>query len=64
MIQALKDSDFSQLAAGGFYIILNEFVDVMSVEMHADVKIMYRQRFFHMTMPKIIDGFLQAQNGK
>ncbi|CAH1783557.1 unnamed protein product [Owenia fusiformis] len=44
-------------SAEGFYVILNEYDDIMLPTMHADVKILYRQRFFQQTLPILMEGF-------
>ncbi|XP_064631071.1 MMS19 nucleotide excision repair protein homolog [Lineus longissimus] len=54
---SLEDEVLGNAAAAGFYVVLNEFPDVMNQTLHAQVKMMYRQRFFMETLPKLVEGF-------
>ncbi|XP_070539635.1 MMS19 nucleotide excision repair protein homolog isoform X2 [Ptychodera flava] len=60
LITMFEDTQLGQIAADGFYIILSESIDVLNKETHADIKLMYRQRFFMQTLPRIVQGFDKA----
>ena len=58
------NSDIAQTAADGFQILLNEYEDIMTPAMNADVKIMYRQRFFTFTLNHVVTGYQEADMEK
>ncbi len=45
------------MAADGFRMILEDTEDALSAELHADIKLMYRQRFFIQTKARIVSGY-------
>jgi len=57
----LVDKNIGRVAADGFYIIMADYEEVMSVKMHVNYRIMYRQRLFMETAPKLIQGFHSAE---
>nr|XP_006817162.1 PREDICTED: MMS19 nucleotide excision repair protein homolog [Saccoglossus kowalevskii] len=64
LISLFEDHQLSQMAADGFYIILSESQDVLNKDMHCDIKLMYRQRLFMQTLPRILAGFEKANEDK
>lgn len=56
----LKHPVLAETAAEGFRIILDEYEDVMTPSMHANIRLMYKQRFFLQTAPLLVDGFKVA----
>ena len=63
MLECLKQPEWSAIIADGFYVILNEYEEVMTSPQHADVKIFYRQRFFHLVLPQLIALFSSSETG-
>ena len=63
LLDCLKCPDWSDVAADGVYVILNEYDGIMTSAVHANVKIMYRQRFFHTILPRLISQFTTAETG-
>lgn len=59
----LSHPALASLAADAFYIILNEYDDVMTVGQHARVTFLYRQRVFVLSLQKIKDGYQSAETG-
>ncbi|XP_013406469.2 MMS19 nucleotide excision repair protein homolog, partial [Lingula anatina] len=57
MMTFFENSNLNKLAADGFYIVMAEFDDVMTKHMHAIIRPLYKQRFFHLTLPGLIQGF-------
>ncbi|KAG2462018.1 MMS19 protein, partial [Polypterus senegalus] len=53
----LVDPSLGTLAADGFALLMNDPPDVLNKACHADVRMMYRQRFFTETAPKLVQGF-------
>lgn len=60
LLALLSSPDLGRIAAQGVEIVLTECVDVMNKDMRANVKILYRQRFFLENLDKIVTGFNQA----
>ena len=61
LLQLLKDASLGETAAEGFHILLDDCVDVMTPQMHANIKMMYRQRFFLENSPKLVEGFNHSE---
>ncbi|XP_067037088.1 MMS19 nucleotide excision repair protein homolog isoform X2 [Acropora muricata] len=61
VLSLMKDREVGRLAADGFYIIVADFDEVMNVKMHANCRMMYRQRLFMEVSQKLIEGFNSAQ---
>ena len=64
LIDLFEDEVLGLTAAKGFFVILDETEDVLNLASHADVKLMYRQRFFLYLLPNIIDGHGKTTPGK
>ncbi|XP_041065385.1 MMS19 nucleotide excision repair protein homolog [Carcharodon carcharias] len=60
LIELLADPDLGTEAADGFYVLVSDSTDVLNKATHADVRIMYRQRFFTENVPKLVQGFHSA----
>ncbi|RXM36896.1 MMS19 nucleotide excision repair protein-like [Acipenser ruthenus] len=57
LLSLLVDRELGSLAADGFALLMNDSTDVLNRACHADVRMMYRQRFFTETAPKLVLGF-------
>ncbi|XP_058476866.1 MMS19 nucleotide excision repair protein homolog [Solea solea] len=60
----LDNSDLGSMAADGFSLLMSDSADILNRGCHADVRIMYRQRFFSENSPKLVQGFNAAQPEK
>uniref|UniRef100_A0A669E055 MMS19 nucleotide excision repair protein n=1 Tax=Oreochromis niloticus TaxID=8128 RepID=A0A669E055_ORENI len=58
------DSLDSPMAADGFSLLMSDSTDVLNRACHADVRIMYRQRFFSENSAKLVQGFNAAPQEK
>ncbi|XP_052249860.1 MMS19 nucleotide excision repair protein homolog isoform X2 [Dreissena polymorpha] len=57
MFNLLGSSDLGHSAAAGFCTLLTDQSDVLTSEMHANIRIMYRQRFFVEYLSSIVSGY-------
>uniref|UniRef100_A0A674NVD6 MMS19 nucleotide excision repair protein n=1 Tax=Takifugu rubripes TaxID=31033 RepID=A0A674NVD6_TAKRU len=64
LFSLLTDDHLGLLAADGFSLLMTDSVDILNRSCHADVRIMYRQRFFSENSPKLVQGFNAARQGK
>ena len=64
LLERLTQPEWCDVTCDGFYVILNDYDVIMTPAMHANVKLMYRQRFFHMVLPKLIKQFVSVEDGK
>ncbi|XP_040217149.1 MMS19 nucleotide excision repair protein homolog [Rana temporaria] len=65
MIGLLCDGDLGPLAADMFSLLVSESPDILNKACHADIRIMFRQRFFTENVPKLVEGFHSAnENNK
>ncbi|XP_067909242.1 MMS19 nucleotide excision repair protein homolog isoform X2 [Heterodontus francisci] len=60
LIELLTDPALGTEAAGGFSVLVSDSTDVLNKATHADIRIMYRQRFFTENVPKLVQGFNSA----
>ncbi|KAM3913040.1 MMS19 nucleotide excision repair protein homolog [Leptodactylus fuscus] len=60
MIGLLSDRDLGPLAADLFSLLVSDSPDILNKTCHADVRIMFRQRFFTENVPKLVQGFHAA----
>ncbi|XP_067100603.1 MMS19 nucleotide excision repair protein homolog [Osmerus mordax] len=60
LFSLLSDSELGTSAADGFSLLMSDSVDVLNRGCHADVRIMYRQRFFTENSAKLVQGFNSA----
>ena len=51
------------MAADSVRVILNDTHDIMTSEMHANIRIMYKQRFFVTVLPQLVKGIQYAPSG-
>ncbi|CAK6436227.1 unnamed protein product [Pipistrellus nathusii] len=56
----LSDSELGPKAADGFSLLMSDCTDVLTRAGHADVRIMFRQRFFTDNVPALVQGFHAA----
>ncbi|XP_077358963.1 MMS19 nucleotide excision repair protein homolog [Festucalex cinctus] len=64
LFSLLDDADLGSAAADGFSLLMSDSADVLSRSCHADVRIMYRQRFFSENSDKLVRGFNAAPQEK
>ncbi|XP_030308861.1 MMS19 nucleotide excision repair protein homolog [Calypte anna] len=60
LLGLLGDTELGPAAADGFSLLMAESPDVLHKNCHADVRIMFRQRFFTDNVPKLVQGFHRA----
>ena len=63
LLSCLEDPPVAETAASGFGVILEDCPEVLNFKSHAVIRIMYKQRFFQETEPKLIKGFNSAKPG-
>lgn len=63
LFSLLDDADLGPVAAEGFSLLMSDSVDVLNRACHADVRIIYRQRFFSENSAKLVQGFTAAPQG-
>ncbi|XP_008060729.1 MMS19 nucleotide excision repair protein homolog isoform X2 [Carlito syrichta] len=56
----LSDPELGQAAADGFSLLMSDCTDVLTRAGHAEVRIMFRQRFFTDNVPALVQGFHAA----
>ncbi|XP_044035468.1 MMS19 nucleotide excision repair protein homolog isoform X1 [Siniperca chuatsi] len=64
LFSLLDDADLGPVAADGFSLLMSDSADVLNRGCHADVRIMYRQRFFSENSAKLVQGFNAAPQEK
>ncbi|KAM4624221.1 MMS19 nucleotide excision repair protein homolog [Polymixia lowei] len=64
LFSLLSDSELGLLAADGFSLLMSDCPDVLNRDLHADVRIMYRQRFFTENSAKLVQSFNSAPQEK
>ncbi|XP_015243038.1 PREDICTED: MMS19 nucleotide excision repair protein homolog [Cyprinodon variegatus] len=64
LFSLLHDADLGPMAADGFSLLMSDSTDVLNRGCHADVRIMYRQRFFSENSAKLVQGFNAAPKEK
>lgn len=60
----LSDPELGPTAADGFSLLMSDCTDVLTRAGHAEVRIMFRQRFFTDNVPALVQGFHAAPQGK
>ncbi|NXK95056.1 MMS19 protein, partial [Formicarius rufipectus] len=60
LLGLLGDTELGPAVADGFSLLMAESPDVLHKGCHADVRIMFRQRFFTDNVPKLVQGFHEA----
>uniref|UniRef100_A0A452VBL7 MMS19 nucleotide excision repair protein n=1 Tax=Ursus maritimus TaxID=29073 RepID=A0A452VBL7_URSMA len=56
----LSDPELGPAAADGFSLLMSDCTDVLTRAGHAEVRIMFRQRFFTDNVPALVKGFHAA----
>uniref|UniRef100_A0A8C6P3L3 MMS19 nucleotide excision repair protein n=1 Tax=Nothobranchius furzeri TaxID=105023 RepID=A0A8C6P3L3_NOTFU len=64
LFSLLDDPDLGPMAADSFSLLMSDSADVLNRGCHADVRIMYRQRFFSENSAKLVQGFNAAPQEK
>uniref|UniRef100_A0A8C8G090 MMS19 nucleotide excision repair protein n=1 Tax=Oncorhynchus tshawytscha TaxID=74940 RepID=A0A8C8G090_ONCTS len=64
LFSLLSDPELGWLAADGFSLLMSDSPDVLNRGSHADVRMMYRQRFFTENSAKLVEGFNAAVQEK
>ncbi|KAL7746494.1 hypothetical protein RI367_008144 [Sorochytrium milnesiophthora] len=59
LIAALASPEVGLLAAEGFGVVVGDHDDILNRHSFANVKVLYKQRLFNTTLPKIVAGFQQ-----
>nr|XP_009663853.1 PREDICTED: MMS19 nucleotide excision repair protein homolog [Struthio camelus australis] len=57
LLGLLGDAELGPAAADGFSLLMADSPDVLHKGCHADVRLMFRQRFFTDNVPKLVQGF-------
>lgn len=60
----LGDPELGPAAADGFSLLMSDCTDVLTRAGHAEVRIMFRQRFFTDNVPALVQGFHAASQGE
>ncbi|MCJ8738228.1 hypothetical protein PDJAM_G00033240 [Pangasius djambal] len=60
----LSDNQLGSQAADSFSLLMSDCPDVLNRSCHANVRIMYRQRFFTENSVKLVQGFNSAEQEK
>lgn len=60
----LSDPELGPAAADGFSLLMSNCTDVMTRAGHAEVRLMFRQRFFTDNVPALVQGFQAAPQGE
>jgi hypothetical protein len=60
----LSDPELGPAAADGFSLLMSDCTDVLTRAGHAEVRIMFRQRFFTDNVPALVQGFHAAPQGE
>ncbi|XP_019492091.1 PREDICTED: MMS19 nucleotide excision repair protein homolog isoform X2 [Hipposideros armiger] len=60
LIGLLSDPELGPAAADGFSLLMSDCTDVLTRAGHAEVRIMFRQRFFTDNVPALVQGFHAA----
>ena len=63
LFSMLGDPELGPMAGDGFSLLMSDSADVLNRGCHADVRIMYRQRFFTENSDKLLQGFNAAAPG-
>ncbi|XP_076856911.1 MMS19 nucleotide excision repair protein homolog [Brachyhypopomus gauderio] len=61
LFSLLSDRRLASQAADTFLLLMSDSPDVLNRSCHADVRIMYRQRFFAENSSKLVQGFNAAE---
>ncbi|XP_063818410.1 MMS19 nucleotide excision repair protein homolog isoform X2 [Pseudophryne corroboree] len=61
VIALLSDRDLGPMAADLFFLLVSDSPDFLNKACHADIRIMFRQRFFTENVPKLVQGFNAAK---
>ncbi|KAK3603029.1 hypothetical protein CHS0354_037777 [Potamilus streckersoni] len=61
LIKFLADADVGKEASCGFEIIVTEYDDIMTKSLGANVRMMYKQRFFVENIALLTEGFQSSQ---
>ncbi|KAJ3608040.1 hypothetical protein NHX12_025090, partial [Muraenolepis orangiensis] len=64
LFSLLSDPELGSMAAGAFYLLMSDSANVLNRGCHADVRLMYRQRFFTENSAKLLQGFSLAAPDK
>ncbi|KAM8924824.1 MMS19 nucleotide excision repair protein homolog [Pelodytes ibericus] len=60
MMNLLCDRELGASVADMFSLLVSESPDILNKSCHADIRIMFRQRFFTENVPKLVQGFDSA----
>lgn len=60
----LGDPVIGPAVGDGFALLMSDSPDVLGKSCHAEVRLMFRQRFFTECVPQLVQGFHTAAAGK
>jgi DNA repair/transcription protein MET18/MMS19 len=63
LVRLLGDPEVGEAAAEAFAVVVGDCTDALSGSSHANLRLMYRQRFFHENVPLLIAGLHGADTG-
>ncbi|XP_074855441.1 MMS19 nucleotide excision repair protein homolog isoform X2 [Carettochelys insculpta] len=63
LLGLLGDAELGPAVADGFSLLMADSPDVLHKGCHADVRLMFRQRFFTDNVPRLVQGFHAAGPG-
>ena len=63
LLDQLTNEMVADICAEGFKVILEENPCLLNNTTHANIKLMYRQRFFLQTLSSLISGFNLVKSG-
>lgn len=61
LFQLFATERWGKMAADSFDIILRDSEEVLNASCHACIRLMYKQRFFQLVLPKLTSGFHDAE---
>ncbi|XP_037837905.1 MMS19 nucleotide excision repair protein homolog isoform X2 [Kryptolebias marmoratus] len=64
LFSLLGDPDLGPMAAASFSLLMSDTEDILNRRCHANMRIMYRQRFFSENSAKLVQGFNAAPQEK
>lgn len=57
LVDLLGSRLLAEVSADGFRIVVSDFEDILCVESHVISTLMYRQRFFALSLGRLLDGY-------
>lgn len=57
LVDLLGSRLLAEVSADGFRIVVNDFEDILCAESHVVSTLMYRQRFFALSIGRLLDSY-------